>query len=183
MSRPDIALAAVTFAIAVDVFHLYSIDSSLQISGKLLYTREDCKGKEALEETRERWAERLPRTANDLWDWCLAQDRDSLLELLAFCAACTVNAVQLKQHQLDSSRLMHAKLLADAINLDMTAWFTPDAANYFSRVGRTQVISDLTEATGRPAKRSWDKLKKSELAILAERETAGKWWLPQPLKA
>jgi ParB family chromosome partitioning protein len=65
----------------------------------------------------------------------------------------------------------------------MTAWFAPDAANYFSRVSRTQVISDLAEATGRPAKRSWDKLKKSELAILAERETAGKGWLPQPLKA
>jgi ParB family chromosome partitioning protein len=183
MSRPDIALAAVTFAIAVDVFHLYSIDSSLQISGKLLYTREDCKGKDALEEARERWAERLPRTANDLWNWCLAQDRDSLLELLAFCAASTVNAVRLKHHQPDSSHLMHAKLLADALNLDMTAWFTPDAANYFSRVSRTQVISDLTEATGRPAKRSWDKLKKSELSILAEREIAGKGWLPQPLKA
>jgi ParB family chromosome partitioning protein len=184
MSRPDIALAAVTFAIAVDVFHLFPTETSLQVSAKLLYTREDTKGKEALEEARERWAGRLPKTANGLWDWCLAQeDCDPLLELLAFCAACTVNAVQVKPDHADCPRLMHAKLLANAIGLDMTAWFTPDAANYFSRVGRTQIISDLTEATGKPAKRSWDKLKKSELAILAERETAGKGWLPQPLKA
>jgi len=29
---------------------------------------------------------------------------------------------------------------------------------------------------------AWDKLKKSELAALAERETAGRNWLPEPLR-
>jgi ParB family chromosome partitioning protein len=183
MSRPDIALATVTFALAADVFLPCTTRSALQISARVLYHHEDSRGKDELERKHELLSDRLPKTEEGLWEWCLAQNRDSLLELLAFCAACTVNAVQVKQDRADVFRLAHAKSLADALNLDMTAWFTPDAANYFSHVSRTQVISDLAEATGKPAKRSWDKLKKSELAILAERETAGKGWLPQPLKA
>jgi hypothetical protein len=34
-----------------------------------------------------------------------------------------------------------------------------------------------------PAKRSWEKLKKTEFAVFAEREIAGTGWLPPTLKA
>jgi ParB family chromosome partitioning protein len=93
------------------------------------------------------------------------------------------NAVQEKQDTPDCERLNHANALAQALSLDMKEWFTPTAGNFFSRVGRTEILSALAEAKGTPAKRSWDKLKKSELAALAEREIAGTGWLPQPLKA
>ncbi len=74
-------------------------------------------------------------------------------------------------------------MLADELSLDMTQWFTPTAENFFSRVGRTTVIKAICEAKNVPSKRSWDKMKKSELAKLAEREVAGTGWLPEPLKA
>jgi ParB family chromosome partitioning protein len=59
-----------------------------------------------------------------------------LLELLAFCAAATVNAVQGKADKPEADRLRNAQALASALKLDMKAWFIPDAANYFSRVAK-----------------------------------------------
>jgi ParB family chromosome partitioning protein len=61
----------------------------------------------------------------------------------------------------------------------MAHWFTPTAENFFGRVGREQIVSAICEAKQTPRKRSWDKLKKSELAALAEREVAGTSWLPK----
>ena len=125
----------------------------------------------------------MPGDPQHFWEWCLGQDKDTLLELLAFCAARSVNAVQTKQDRPDSPRLVHANALAGALNLDMTAWFTPTAANYFSRVSRTEILSALAQAKNMPAKRSWEKLKKTEFAVFAEREVAGTGWLPTLLKA
>ena len=58
------------------------------------------------------------------------------MELLAFCAAQTVDAVRLKQDRDETTRMQSAALLADAVKLDMSAWFTPTAANYFGRIAR-----------------------------------------------
>jgi ParB family chromosome partitioning protein len=181
--HPDIALAAVVHALAVNVFHSYGNDSSLQISGKVTHLREGGTGAEAMEEAHSRWRSRIPSDEAALWPWCLSQEQDTLLRLLAYCAARTVNAVQAKQDRPDCQRITHANALAAALGLDMRDWFTPTAENFFSRVSRTEILSALSEAKGTPAKRSWDKLKKSELATLAEREIAGTGWLPQPLKA
>ena len=136
-----------------------------------------------MDETGAKWGERLPTEPGALWPWCLAQDRETLLELLGYCAACVLDAVQLKHDRPDSPHLTHANALASALKLDMKEWFTPTAENYFKRVGRTDVIAAITEAKSIPAKRSWDKLKKSELATFAEREVAGTGWLPIPLRA
>jgi ParB family transcriptional regulator, chromosome partitioning protein len=181
--RPDIALAAVVHALALRIFHSSSNASSLQISANVTHFRETSKGSEELEQVRDSWAERLPGDEAALWDWCLAQDQETLLDLLAYCASVTVDAVRTKQDRSDPPRIAHADVLAHTLGLDMTAWFTPTAENYFGRVGRDSVITAMTEAKGVPAKRSWQKLKKSELAVLAEREVAGTSWLPQPLRS
>jgi len=87
-----------------------------------------------------------------------------------------------KEDRDNSPRLTDADRLAAALGLSMAEWFTPNAENYYQRVGKPQIIADITEATKRPAKLTWDKLKKSELAALAERETAGTGWLPKPIR-
>jgi hypothetical protein len=83
---------------------------------------------------------RLPCNPDGLFAWCLAQDADTLRSLLAFCVARTVNAVLMKADHADSPRMRHASMLADAIGLDMTAWFTPTAANYFGKVSKSAII-------------------------------------------
>jgi hypothetical protein len=80
-----------------------------------------------------------------------------------------------------SDRLQHAALLADAVNLDMTAWFTPTAANYFGKISKSRIIDALREVKGSVAPAGTG-MKKSELAALAERQVAGTGWLPEPLR-
>jgi len=180
---PAVALAAVVHGLAMSVFRSYGAEKCVKVSGTVRYYRDEPKGAGALNRSYERWADRLPGGETALWDWCLGQDQATLLELLAFCAGCTVDAVRKKEDKPGDSRSALANVLAAALNLDMTKWFTPTADNFFKHVGRPSIVSAIKEATGKPSKRSWDKLRKSELAALAEREIAGTGWLPPPLRA
>lgn len=185
LQRPDLALAAVAHAMASKILlPERSTDNSLEIaaSPQSLRRVEDSKAFAQLESARETWGQQVPGTSADLWKWCLEQDQSVLLDLLAFCAATTINAVQLKSDRPDSARLRHADMLASTLRLDMTAWFTPTAENYFSRISKPQILEAIQEATGRPNAPAWEKLKKNELATVAERETAGKGWLPPNLR-
>lgn len=179
----SVALAAVVHGLAMSVFHSYRAEKCVKVSGTVRHYPEEPKGAYELKSSHEHWADRLPGDEMKLWEWCLEQDQDTLLKLLAFCAGCTVDAVRKKEDHPTDSRLLHANALASALNLDMTRWFTPTAENYFSRVGRDSIVKAICEAKGVPSRRSWEKMKKSELAKLAEREVAGTNWLPEPLKA
>jgi len=180
-NRPDTALAAVVHALALKVFALHG-ESSLQLSLAPMRYREASAGCEALEAARAAWGERIPGEAEALWHWCLAQDSDRLLQLLAFCAACSIDAVQKKHERADTSRLALADALAAALGLDMAQWFTPTGANYFSRVSHAVIVEALAEAKDTKPMRSWQAMKKSELVTFAEREMRDSGWLPQPLR-
>jgi ParB family chromosome partitioning protein len=182
LGRPDIALAAIVHTLAASVFSLHGNHSCLQILARRWYFKEESPGAEHLQQSHEKWQEKLPEGRDALWSWCLEQDRDTLLELLAHCTACTVNAVEVKHDREGAQRIPHANALATALNLDMTKWFTATKENYFSRVARAAIVTAITEAKAIPAKRSWDKQKKADFAAFAERETAGTGWLPKPLK-
>jgi ParB family chromosome partitioning protein len=180
---PDIALAATVHALVTCAFVHCERDRTLQLSGTVSHYRQPSPGAKALEEKAALWEERMPGVPSSArWEWCLAQDRETLLELLAFCAGRMVNAVQKRDDRPDCELLAGAGRLATALKLNMKEWFYPTAENYFSRVSKQQILADITEATQRPAKHSWDKLKKSELAAVAEREVAGSGWLPKPLR-
>ena len=64
----------------------------------------------------------------------------------------------------------------------MARWFRPTAANHFSRIGKTGILAALQDVKGATAP-AWAKMKKSELAALAERELADPGWLPSPLRS
>jgi ParB family chromosome partitioning protein len=105
-----------------------------------------------------------------------------LIDLLTFCAACSINAVQTKSDRPENDRLDHAGKLAAALQLDMKAYFTPTAENYFSRIGKAQILAAIQAAKGQPPAPAWEKLKKAELAQEAERQIAGTGWLPEILR-
>ena len=90
--------------------------------------------------------------------------------------------MQTKHGGQDSESLRHADDLAGALNLDMGQWFTPTASNFFGKVSRQAMLDAITEAKGTPCAPGWEKLKKPELAALAERQIAGTGWLPKPLR-
>ena len=110
-----------------------------------------------------------------------AKLRAPLLQLLAFCAALTVNAVQAKTDSANNSRLAQANALATALHIDMNQWFTPTAANFFERISKSQIQRALIEA-GKTPDSSTTTFKKAQLAQFAETQIAGSSWLPQPLR-
>ncbi len=182
---PGIALAAVVHAMALDVFYRGAFhDSSVRLSATCasLHRVEDSAAFGVLERAREIWGDKLPGSPDALWTWCLEQHRDTLLDLMAFCAARTVNAVQLKGDKPDCKRLQHAERLAAALKLDMTKWFTPTKENYFGRITKTGILAALAEVKGSTAP-AWEKAKKSDLAAIAEREIAASGWLPAVLRS
>jgi ParB family transcriptional regulator, chromosome partitioning protein len=67
----------------------------------------------ALAERRAAWERRLPEAANELWDWLLAQDLATRLDLLAYSAGCSVNAVRKPHEQEDAEHFGDADRLAD----------------------------------------------------------------------
>ena len=97
---------------------------------------------EALDRANMQWGDCLPGNPHDLWKWCLQQPQDILLDLLACCAACTV---QSKSDSVDNERSLHADRLAAALRLDMAVWFTPTAANYFRRISKTGILAAFQE--------------------------------------
>lgn len=184
IDNPGVALTAVVHSLALQaLYNGHSRDTCLQITASetTLHDVQDSTACAVRERAHQQWGACLPGDPGDLWPWCLQQPQDTLLELLASCAACTVNAVQSKSDSADDKRLLHADRLAAALRLDMAAWFKPTAANYFSRIGKPGILAALQEVKGATAP-AWDKMKKAELAALAEREVADTGWLPAPLK-
>ena len=89
-----------------------------------------------------------PGDPEKFWTWCLEQHRDTLLELLAFCAACSVNAFCRKPTGRTAIVSYMPICWRESVTLDMKAWFTPDAGNYFSRISKAGIIEALQEAKG-----------------------------------
>jgi ParB family chromosome partitioning protein len=183
LERPDIALAAAVHAIALPVFYTFRGESVLQVKANPAYldNAEGSLACEVIAKAGEHWGKLMPSQPDDLFAWCLAQDGDTLRGLLTFCVAQTVNAVQAKADRPDCPRLHHAAQLANALKLDMAAWFTPNARNYFSRVSKAEIIEALREMKGSIAP-AWARMKKPELAILAERTVGETGWLPDALR-
>lgn len=189
--EPDVALACVVHTLALQClrrisagFHETSLNLRVQSLdvGPLMAKPEACGALDAFEALRQRLAGRLPENPAALLDWCLAQPRKVLLELLALCAALSLNAVQRNHDRPGCERLQHANDVARAVKLDMAAWFTPDAESFFGRISRAQILSALQDARGCEPAPAWLKLKKAELAATAARQVEGAGWLPEALR-
>jgi ParB family chromosome partitioning protein len=184
INRPDIALAALVHTMAAqDLLGRSSGNTCFEVFTRTRSLRgvEGTKAFDTVASARENWGDRIPGTPDALWDWCLAQDQQVLLDLLAFCLARSVSAVRTKKDSPDDHRFGHADKLAATLKLDMTAWFTPTAENYFAKVSKTGILEALTEAKGDIAP-AWNKAKKGELAVIAERQLAETGWLPALLR-
>lgn len=185
--KPDIALAAVVHAMA-QVHYRGSFEPALKLTASpafpetLIAKPDECPAIQAYAAECESWGDRLPGDPKALWQWCLAQSRDTLLDLLAHLAACTVDAVVRRPDQATSPRVLHAQDIALALAVDMTGWFTPTAENYFGRVSRTQIIEAYRQATTHDIAPAWLKLKKPELAERVAKALAGIGWLPVPVR-
>lgn len=188
MKRPDVALAATVHALAESFFYSFGHHSCLRLRlqqaplGTALFDPDSCKAQTALEAARERWSARLPQESSALFAWCLEQNRQTLLELLALVAAHSVDCVVSTRDPRTDAQLRHADALASAVDLDLASWYRPTATGYFSRTGKPAILAAIEEATGKKAAPAWHKLTRGELAKRAEKAVKPTKWLPALLR-
>ncbi|WP_369818277.1 hypothetical protein [Novosphingobium sp. ST904] len=187
--QPDMALIAVTHALAAQTFYRGGGDAhALEIRpisaslGGHADGIEDTAAAKALADRHAGWAADMPRDVADLWGFIAGLDHASVMALFAHCAAQTVNALKLPWEQHKRHAHATADRLATAVALDMTAHWTPTVRAYFGRVTKAQILDAVREALGDEAAEQIADKKKPEMAEAAEQLLAGTGWLPPILR-
>lgn len=140
-------------------------------------TIEESRAWQELMQLRDAWGKRIPGDSARLLSWLIALPESELCDLLALCAALTVNAIA-------STAGSHAAdELAAAVSLDMADWWEPTAANYLRQVSKAQIVDTVSEAVSAESAALLAKLKKDELVAQAEAQLAGKRWVASVLRS
>ncbi|MBF5003722.1 MULTISPECIES: ParB/RepB/Spo0J family partition protein [Comamonadaceae] len=131
----------------------------------------------ALRELQRVAGEALPQDSAELFAALLAMEQSELVKLLAVCVASTVDVVTPRAvpHQ-------PGEELAQAVGLDMAAWWQPTAEGYFKHVPKAAVLQAVGEYAPEQVSRL-AKLKKADIASEAERLANGAGWMPAIFKA
>ncbi|MGX5805103.1 ParB/RepB/Spo0J family partition protein [Bradyrhizobium sp. Arg314] len=191
VARPEVALAAMLMPLLSRTFHAYAhrsgMDAAVEVRGECLTLStsikepDACRALSGWNDIIEGWSHHIPGEPADLWPWLLKQELTRLLDLLAVVAAANLNAVA-GRYNASRSRLAQAEGIAEAVELDMQRWWEPGAP-FLARLSKADIADVLreagcTETTAKAAERS----PKDEAVALAEKELAGKAWLPMPLR-
>ncbi|MGE0965796.1 ParB N-terminal domain-containing protein [Ralstonia pseudosolanacearum] len=130
----------------------------------------------ALRELQQAWGGKLPEDSAELFAALLAMEQGELVKLLAVCVASTVDVVtpRATQHQ-------PGEELAQAVGLDMAAWWQPTADGYFRHVPKAAILQAVGEYAPEHVNRL-AKLKKADIASEAERLADGTGWMPAIFK-
>lgn len=184
VQQPMLGVIALTHRLVLDVF--YSNRSATnapvridrQATALREYTQElsGCQAQLTLEAHRKSLEIGLPEDSDDLLAWLIEQSDSDLLSLLAYCAAVSVDGVQVDE----GPSLLDG--LARATKLDMRRWWSATVGSYLGAVPKARILAAVTEAVSAEAAVPLSKLKKAALAEAAERQLAGSGWLPPPLR-
>jgi ParB family chromosome partitioning protein len=126
----------------------------------------------ALRELRQAWADRLPQEPDELFTALLDKSQDELVQLLALCAAPAVDVVTPR-----ATASQPGAELAQALGLDMAAWWKPTAESYFQHVPKAAILDAVAQFAPNEVSHL-SKLKKTEIALAAERLAEGRGWMP-----
>ncbi|BBR09133.1 ParB/RepB/Spo0J family partition protein [Aeromonas caviae] len=126
----------------------------------------------ALRELQQVAGEGLPEDSAELFAVLLAKSQDELVRLLAVCVAVTVDVVtpRAAQHQPGAE-------LAQAVGLDMAAWWKPTSEGYFQHIPKAAILQAVEQYAPAHVTRL-AKLKKGDIASEAERLADGTGWMP-----
>jgi ParB family chromosome partitioning protein len=181
--HPHVALVAVVHRLALRVIHDVHYGSHINITANPQDRLEqyapdvaEAPAAAGMRQVRAAWAERLPSDSDALFAELLAMPQQELLSLLAVCVGFTVTAIASREDEAP------AAALAQAVGLDMHAWWTPTAAGYFDHVSKAKALEG-TEVFAPGEVNRLCKLKKAQIASEAERLAVGTGWLPAMLGA
>ncbi|ABE31176.1 parB-like nuclease domain protein [Paraburkholderia xenovorans LB400] len=188
IAQPSVALAALLFRLAPVAFpERYSVVSSrecLELNATsnhdaLLKAADDLSASTAwgiIGAQRQQWLAALPRNLADLLPWLIEQDAGTtLLDLLAFCTGTLLDGVTGTEgpHALNA--------LSNALQLDMTRYWTATRASYFDHVSKARIVDVAMQAVSPRIALDLSKMKKGDAAAAAELRLAKSAWLPDVL--
>ncbi|WP_261540122.1 ParB/RepB/Spo0J family partition protein [Burkholderia multivorans] len=184
--HPQVALAALVHGMVQTVLQgsHYGHDLPLGVSLKARDRLEgiapdipDSPAAVALRELQQVAGEGLPEDSAELFAVLLAKSQDELVRLLAVCVAVTVDVVtpRAAQHQPGAE-------LAQAVGLDMAAWWKPTADGYFQHMPKAAILEAVEQYAPAHVTRL-AKLKKGDIASEAERLADGTGWMPAIFRA
>jgi ParB family chromosome partitioning protein len=187
MQAPDVALATLVHRMAETVFGQYArgndvVKVHVHVTGDYALAQsatgyEDCPAGALLMRAAAEWGDRLPGDPQALFRWLLAQPRNVLLDLLAYCTARSIDAVAARERTADQS-----DAIAEALGLDMADWWAPTAANYLGHISKAKALEAVREATGEHGTPLVAAMKKAEAAAYCACRLEGTRWLPSPLR-
>ncbi|MCG3168137.1 MAG: chromosome partitioning protein ParB [Rhodocyclaceae bacterium] len=184
--HPQVALAALVHGMVQTVLqeshygHDLPLGVSLKVQDRLEGMAPDwpeSPAAVALRELQQVAGETLPQDSAELFAALLAKSQDELVRLLAVCAASTVDVVT---HR--ATQQQPGAELAQAVGLDMAAWWKPTNEGYFRHVPKAAILEAVERYAPAHVTRL-AKLKKADIASEAERLADGTGWMPAIFKA
>ncbi|MFG8537342.1 ParB N-terminal domain-containing protein [Pseudomonas aeruginosa] len=183
--HPQVALAALVHGMVQTVLqdshygHDLPLGVSLKVQDRLEGMAPDwpeSRAAVALRELQQVAGEALPQDSAELFAALLAMEQGELVRLLAVCVAATLDVVtpRATAHQPGAE-------LAQAVGLDMAAWWKPTADGYFQHVPKAAILEAVGEFAPEHVTRL-AKLKKADIASEAERLADGTGWMPAIFK-
>jgi ParB family chromosome partitioning protein len=185
MTNPEIALRAVAHSLAG---HLILNESGvLTVTARETYisaiSAVHCPDDDALRACITYWRKRLSGDSGQLWNAIMELTPTELLDLIAVCAALSVDATHTKTGDYSNrQRMVHADQLAETLRLDISKHWTPTAESYFGRVSKKAICLAVAEAAGESVAFRIQDLKKPVMAAEAARLVAGSGWVPAVLR-
>ncbi len=187
IDAPHIALAALAHRLVLAIRAPYRSPSPLRV--ELHASRdslirhapeiEDSRAIEQVERERQRLGDMLPGEPGDLLRWLISQPLDTLVALLALCAAESVDVTHGNAPRTQDG----SEQLAEALSLDMADWWEPTAETYLEAVPKAKIVAAVEEALGAEAARDLATMKKAEAVRAVAGMLAGTRWLPGPLRS
>ncbi|MCL6329934.1 ParB/RepB/Spo0J family partition protein [Pectobacterium carotovorum subsp. carotovorum] len=179
--HPQVALAALVHGMVQTVLQgsYYSHDLPLGVSLKVQNRLEgmtpdipDSPATVALRELQQVAGNGLPQDSAELFSTLLGKSQDELVRLLAVCVAATVDVVTPR-----ATPLQPGTELAQAVGLDMAAWWKPSSEGYFQHIPKAAILDAVGDFAPEQVSRL-AKLKKADIASEAERLADGTGWMP-----
>lgn len=179
--HPHVALAALVHGMVQTVLqdHYHDHDLPLGVSLKVQDRLEslapdvsESPAAVALRELQEVAGEALPQDSTELFAALQTTSQDELVRLLAVCMASTVDVVTPR-----ATQQQPGAELAQAVGLDMAAWWKPTAEDYFRHIAKPAILEAVRQYAPAHVTRL-SKLKKGDIASEAERLADGTGWMP-----
>jgi ParB family chromosome partitioning protein len=133
---------------------------------------------QALAVARARWTSELPQEPAARLRWLADLPDATLVELLAWCTACTLDTGSAAV----SARARGTDLLAEWVGLDVARWWRPSAEHFFGLMTKAQIAQAVGEALGSEAASPIAGMKKDAATKHAEELVAPTRWVPAPLR-